>query len=410
MALHATTRRWDDDVDLVAAAGRDGVFFERNGDGLAGRGIAAAWTVDSCTPDALADIQARLAAIGVDDDIDGGIDGTGTGPVAFAALPFDPAGPATFLVPSTVVGRSGNGSRWITTIDGGDDAPAGVDDLVRADAGPRATSFDVRATQDSDEWKGLVAYATSRIAKGEFDKVVLAREVEITADVPIDRVELLTRLRRTFPGCWTFRVGELIGASPEMLVSRTGDMVRAHPMAGTAPRGGDPTTDARLAASLLASAKDRAEHQITIDMVWQALLPFCSYVDSEPEPSVVAVANVQHLASMVEGRLSAPPASVLELVSALHPTPAVAGWPLAPALSHLAEHEPLQRDLYAGAVGWVDAAGNGTWAVAIRSALVRDAVARIFAGVGVVSDSDPELELAETDAKFEAILSAIVRP
>ena len=193
-------------------------------------------------------------------------------------------------------------------------------------------------------------------------------------------------------------------------MSRTGDTVRAHPMAGTTPRGGDPTTDARLAASLLASTKDREEHQITIDMVWDTLLPFSSYVDSEPEPSIVAVANVQHLATMVEGRLSHPPASVLELVAALHPTPAVAGWPLAPALEYIAAHEGIDRDRYAGAVGWVDAAGNGTWAVAIRSAIVEGTTARLFAGVGVVADSDPAAELAETEAKFQAVLSAIVRP
>ena len=145
-------------------------------------------------------------------------------------------------------------------------------------------------------------------------------------------------------------------------------------------------------------------------MVWETLLPFCSYVDSEPEPSVVAVANVQHLAWLVEGRLSQPPASVLELVAALHPTPAVSGWPLAPALEHLAAHEELDRDRYAGAVGWVDAQGNGTWCVGIRSAIVDGPVARLFAGVGVVSDSDPDAELSETDAKFQAVLSAILRP
>lgn len=405
MALSSTTRRIDADVDLLDVAGADGVVFERDRDGVAGRGVAASWTVDSCHPDALADVQARLAAIASDDDV--GV--PGSGPVAFAALPFDPSRPATFVVPATTVGRDNRGTRWITRIDGGEDAPSDLSatDTTRA---PRPASFRVEATQDPEDWKAMVADATARIATGAFDKVVLAREVEITANVAIDRAGLLSRLRGTFPGCWTFGVADLIGASPELLVARSGEVVRAHPMAGTAPRGGDPTTDARLAASLLASTKDRAEHQITIDMVWETLLPFCSYVDSEPEPSVVAVANVQHLASLVEGRLSAPPASVLELVAALHPTPAVAGWPLAPALAHIEAHEPIDRDRYAGAVGWVDAAGNGTWAVGIRSAIVSGTVARIFAGVGVVADSDPESELAETEAKFQAILSAIVRP
>ena len=395
----ARTRRLDADVDLLDVAGADGVVFEKGPDGLAGRGEARRIEIGSLED--LPVVTEALSSIEVDD----AVGRPGTGPVAFAALPFDPAAVAAFVVPEVVVGRAADGSRWITEI-GVSGAPA----AAAEHSSERPRRFTVEAVQDPVEWMETIRYATKRIADGDFEKVVLAREARVTADADIDRSALLRRLRRSFPGCFAFMVGSMVGASPELLVSRTGETVRAHPMAGTAPRGGDPTTDARLAASLLASAKDRAEHQITIDMVWESLLPFCSYVDSEPEPSVVAVANVQHLASMVEGRLSAPPASVLELVAALHPTPAVAGWPLAPALRHIADHEHLDRDRYAGAVGWVDASGNGTWAVGIRSAIVDGAVARLFAGVGVVSDSDPEAELAETDAKFQAVLSAIVRP
>lgn len=404
----ARTRRIDADVDLLDVAGTTGVVFEKGADGLAGRGEALRIEVPSLTPEHLASVQHRLAAIDVDDEIGR----PGTGVVAFAALPFDPTAAAAFVVPSVVVGRAADGARWITTV--GDDHeglpgdPAGL--LAPDDAEPRASRFEVEGVQDVDEWMAVVADATKAIAAGDFDKVVLAREVRVVADAPLPRRALLHRLRRTFPGCFTFAIGSMVGASPELLVSRAGDTVRAHPMAGTAPRGGDPTTDARLAASLLSSTKDRAEHQITIDMVWDTLLPYCSYVDSEPEPSIVAVANVQHLASMVEGRLSHPPASVLDLVAALHPTPAVAGWPVEPALEFIAAHEGIDRDRYAGPVGWLDAAGNGTWAVGIRSAIVDGPVARLFAGVGVVSDSDPEAELAETEAKFQAVLSAIVRP
>jgi isochorismate synthase EntC len=188
--------------------------------------------------------------------------------------------------------------------------------------------------------------------------------------------------------------------------------VRSHPMAGTAPRGGDPTTDQRLAATLLASTKDREEHQITIDMVHDTLLGWCSYLDYEAEPSVVAVANVQHLATLVEGRLSRPAPSVLELVAALHPTPAVAGWPRDRAVRWIVEHEGFDRRRYAGTVGWTDGEGNGTWAVAVRCAeLASDGTeARVFAGNGIVADSDPSAELAETRAKLQALLAAIVRP
>jgi menaquinone-specific isochorismate synthase len=201
-----------------------------------------------------------------------------------------------------------------------------------------------------------------------------------------------------------------VGASPELLVSRAGDVVRSHPMAGTAPRGGDPTSDARLAASLLASSKDRAEHQLTIDMVHDTLLPWCSYLDYEAEPSVVPVANVQHLATLVEGRLSDPAPSVLELVRALHPTPAVCGTPREVARAFIAEHEGFDRGRYAGTVGWVDAHGNGAWAVSIRCASISGATAKVYAGNGIVADSDPSTELAETRSKLQAMLSALVRP
>lgn len=403
----ARTRRIDADVDLLDVAGTQGVVFEKGADGLAGRGEAVRIEIPALTAEHLGDVQDALAAIETDDELGR----PGTGAVAFATLPFDPTAAAAFVVPEVLVGRAADGARWITTVgDGTEPLPAPTELLAGVDAEPRAGRFEVEGVQDAEAWMATVADATKRIAAGDFEKVVLAREVRVTADAPLPRLALLHRLRRAFPGCFTFAVGELVGASPELLVSRSADTVRAHPMAGTAPRGGDPATDARLAAGLLASAKDRAEHQITIDMVWDTLLPFCSYVDSEPEPSIVAVANVQHLATMVEGRLSHPPASVLELVAALHPTPAVAGWPVAPALEYIAAHEGIDRDRYAGPVGWVDAAGNGTWAVGIRSAIVEGAVARLFAGVGVVSDSDPAAELAETEAKFQAVLSAVVRP
>jgi menaquinone-specific isochorismate synthase len=193
-------------------------------------------------------------------------------------------------------------------------------------------------------------------------------------------------------------------------VERQGDVVRAHPMAGTAPRSGDADTDARLASALLASSNTLAEHRHTIDMVHDTLLPWCSYLDEEAEPSIVAMANVQHLATRLEGQLSAPAASVLELVAALHPTPAVGGMPRDAALHLIEEFEDLDRGRYAGPVGWVDTAGNGTWAVGIRSAQLSGHTARLFAGVGVVADSDPETELAETRAKLQTMLGAVIRP
>ena len=307
------------------------------------------------------------------------------------------------------MGRAEDGTRWVTTVS--DDAdPAPVDLVAPRTAPTQPRTYTVAAGRPPEDWCDLVGQATKAMVGGAFAKVVLARLVEVTADRPLDRRAVLDRLRATYPGCHLVGVGGFVAASPELLVSVAGDIVRSHPMAGTAPRGGDPTTDQRLAASLLASAKDRQEHQVTIDMVHDTLLGWCSYLDYEAEPSVVAVANVQHLATLVEGRLSHPAPSVLELVAALHPTPAVAGWPRAEAVAWIADHEGFDRGRYAGTAGWVDATGNGTWAVSVRCAELDGPTARVFAGNGIVADSDPETELAETRAKLQALLSAIVRP
>jgi menaquinone-specific isochorismate synthase len=170
--------------------------------------------------------------------------------------------------------------------------------------------------------------------------------------------------------------------------------------------------DAAIAEALVASTKDQVEHRVVIDVVHDTLLPWCSYLDWEPDPSIIAVANVQHLGTRIEGRLSSPPPNVLELVRALSPTPALGGHPRDKALALIADVEGVQRDRYGGAVGWVDAAGNGTWAVAIRCAEISPdrRRARLHAGGGIVADSDPLAELAETQAKFQAMLSALIRP
>jgi menaquinone-specific isochorismate synthase len=183
-------------------------------------------------------------------------------------------------------------------------------------------------------------------------------------------------------------------------------------LAGTTPRTGDPTTDDRLAEALVGSMKDQTEHRVVIDVVHDTLLPWCSYLDWEPEPSIVRVANVQHLGTRIEGRLSDPRPDVMTLVRALSPTPALGGHPRSEALGLIASVEGLDRGLYGGAVGWTDARGNGTWAVAIRCAALSDdrRRARLMAGGGIVADSDPDAELAETQAKFQAMLSALVRP
>jgi len=418
--LMATTRRIDHPVDLLEAAGAEGLIWQHGGVGFAGRSVALRIPVD----DPVA-AQRALSAIASDDEVGR----PGCGPLAFGALPFDRAATGELAVPAELWGVDADGTRWHTTvapIDGQDCStpnPRASPGRTRTDSGPVTvdaaahpapptgpTSFTVTSTRSPGDWCAAVAAGRDAVLAGRLRKLVLAREVVVRADVALDAAILLRRLRAAYPEAHLFSVEGFVGASPELLVARHDDVVRAYPMAGTVARSGDPTTDARRAAELLSSAKDRQEHQITIDMVHETLLPWCSYLDYEAEPSVVPMANVAHLATRVEGRLSQPAPSVLELVAALHPTPAVGGWPRDTALALIAELEQLDRGRYAGPVGWVDGRGNGAWAVGIRSAELDGPTARLMAGVGVVADSDPDAELAETRAKLQALLSAIIRP
>jgi menaquinone-specific isochorismate synthase len=243
-------------------------------------------------------------------------------------------------------------------------------------------------------------------------KAVIARDIVITSSEAIDIATLLRRLRTSFGSSYRYSLDGFVGASPELLVERRGDSVSRQPKAGTTPRTGDPDTDSRLASELRASEKNQIEHRVVIDMVHDTLLPWCSYLDWQPEPEVVPVANVQHLGTRVEGTLSQPLPHVLELVKALSPTPALGGHPRKEAIDLITRVEGMQRGRYGGAVGWFDREGNGTWAVAIRCAEFSNdrRTARLFAGGGIVAESDPQAELAETQAKFQAMLAAIVRP
>ncbi len=390
--MRAVTRHLDPEVDLNGVARGDGHLFVREGVGLAGRGVAARVAV--------ADAPEVLTAIERDDEV--GL--PGCGPVAFGALPFLPGAPAQLLIPAIVVGKAADGRRWITRIDGAEA------DLETPTPRPRAGGFAVTAGFAPAAFQAAVVAGRDAVRAGHLTKVVLARDVVVEADEDLDIHAILLRLRASFATSYRYSIDGFVGASPELLVSRDGDVVRSHPLAGTAPRTGDPRVDAQLAAQLVASTKDQVEHRIVIEVVRDALLPWCSYLDWEAEPSIVTVANVQHLGTLVEGRLSRPLPNVLELVEALQPTPALGGHPRAEALAMIAELEDFERGRYGGPVGWVDAEGNGQWAVGIRCAEIDGRRARLFAGVGVVADSDPDAELAETQAKLQAMLSAIVRP
>lgn len=383
----------DGEIDLNDIARGDGYLFVRDGVGLAGRGVAARV--------ALADVPALLAAIEHTDEV-GGIH-----PMALGVVPFEAHLPCELVIPRVLVGKAADGRQWVTTIDG-----AEADLTVVPRPSPRAQAFTVAPLTDVDRYLTAVATARDAVRDGALTKAVIAREVAVTSPEPIDVHAVLLRLKATFGSSHRYSVDGFIGASPELLVAVEGNTVRSLPLAGTTPRTGDPETDQRAADELLASEKNQIEHRVVIDMIHDTLLPWCSYLDWEPEPSIIKVANVQHLSTAMEGHLSDPRPNVLELVRALSPTPALGGFPKADALALIAEAEGFVRGNYGGAVGWVNSVGDGTWAVAIRCAQLSDdrRSARLVAGGGIVADSEPLSELAETQAKLQAMLSAIVRP
>ncbi len=410
----STTIRLDRDIDPVTLGARSGLLWHDQRVSLAG--IGEACRIPISRPTGAQHGQVALTALAGPDEVER----PGTGPVGFSAMPFDRTAQAELIVPELVIGRGSEGRRWLTLISESPATSADVDaGLKRVDevlsrrvpAGPDPTTMELTSVVKPEAWKSIVGRAVSEINSGKLNKVVVAREIRLRTDHAIDPAMVIDELRKTFASAILFQVDGFLGASPELLAARTGDVVWAHPLAGTAPRGADAAEDARLAAELLASTKDQWEHRVTIRWLLDTLLPFCSYVDAEPEPTIVTLANLFHLGTRVEGRLSSPPASILELVAALHPTPAVGGDPQDTAIQLIQEIEQAERGLYAGPVGWLDGAGNGAFAVGIRSATVgADNSYTVFSGVGVVGDSDPEAELAETRTKLKAMLGALIRP
>ena len=283
---------------------------------------------------------------------------------------------------------------------------APVSDAVAPD------SFSLRSVRPHEDFLARVRAALGAIATGSLDKVVLAREVLVEANRPFSQRLLLERLRQLHPSCFAFGLDGFVGASPELLCARRGETVLSRPLAGTVGRSGDPEQDTALAQGLMASHKEREEHRIVVDAIAAGLGGLGLTVTVEPLPHLLELRNVVHLATTIEARPGAggEVPGALEIAAGLHPTPAVAGYPRAAAIEYLRAAEGLDRDRYAGPVGWMDAHGDGEWYLGIRSALVRGDEARLIAGVGIVPGSVPELELAETQLKLQALLAAAVRP
>jgi isochorismate synthase len=343
-------------------------------------------------------VESLLADCRDDDDT--------TPAVIVGALPFDENLSVRFVVPESV--------RWGAPCNGmARPAPAADD-----------ATFDVRARPDAAFYLNAVRQAIARIRATDLDKVVLARSLELTRSAPVDVPALVGDLARRNRGAYTFAVDlsahddprgattpalerTLVGASPELLVRRSKLDVLANPLAGSSPRAGQPEEDRRRADALLWSEKDRREHAFAVQGVADALRPFCTRLLVPKEPSLLRTSTMWHLSTQVRGRLRDPAASVLELATALHPTPAVCGTPYDEALATILDLEGLDRGFYAGLVGWSDATGDGEWIVTLRCAEVDEQLIRVFAGAGIVDGSSPEDELAETSAKFQTMLCAL---
>lgn len=419
--------------DLLDVIGQDGFAWIRSGAGFVTAGVAARLPVNS-GPGRLAEaadmVAEALQSITVDGPSPAGENCVpGAGPIAVGALPFDDRTTGSLVVPALIVTRRADGSGWLTTIGPADGRDTGVPSSAanghhvatpgsesgrtakvmnghRATPGPGA-DVALHEAPGRAEWTNSVRRILATIDAGEVRKVVLARELVVEADGQFDRRVILDRLRRSHPSCFTYAAGDFVGASPELLIRRRGTEVSSCPMAGTVRRGDTPEEDEALVAGLRRSVKEAEEHRLLVESVVSALGPVCAGPPTAGEPDVIRFPTVSHLATRVSGVLRDPVPSALALAGRLHPTPAVGGLPRPEALAAIADLEGFDRGLYAGPVGWVDANGDGEWAVALRGAQLDGPRARLVAGAGIVAGSDPDAEWAETEAKLRPMLAAV---
>jgi isochorismate synthase len=431
------------DTDALVARSEMCIVDERLA--LGGWGTAAVLALPAGLTDqgALDRVQAWLAALPHRTSAgpgDGSRGGKEPAVVALGALPFDRSAPGHLVVPGLLVRTLGDGRRWATAVAAGNDWPDPAEVRARAIAmlGPDLPLADAPVPDPPElteipagaGYRAAVTEALARTGRGELAKVVLARTVTARFDAPVTAAAALRRLRAAEPSCTVFAFpladpgdghvggavpGCFLGASPELLVRRQGATVESHPLAGTVGlddgngQGRDGADEA--IGHLLASAKDRVEHRLVVEAVASALGVRCTELSVPDAPSLVRLRSVAHLGTAVRGTLrpeeDGGEPSVLALLAALHPTPAVGGVPLEGALASIAELEASPRGLWAGPVGWVDATGDGQWVIGIRSATVRGAFASLTAGAGIVAGSDPLAELEETTVKLAPVLEAL---
>jgi menaquinone-specific isochorismate synthase len=406
---------------LARLADHSPVAWVRGGEGLAGWGEAARLVIPA-GEDRFTAGEKRLSELFDGAEVRDQVGVPGSGPVAFGSFTFDPTSDGSVLVvPAVVLGRRA-GRSWMTTITAGAtglDAAGDGDRTAPAPGSRPAAGGRVRwhdGSLSAPEWEHAVDTAVARIRAGDLSKVVLARDLYATAPDEIDVRAVLARLAARHPDCWTFSCAGLVGATPELYIRREGAQVSSLVLGGTAPRGGTAAEDQALGSALLASAKNTQEHGYTAADVRAALAPLCRRLDVDDRPWLLRLASLQHLATNVTGLLSAPhPASgnghgypsALAVTAALHPTAAVCGTPAAVAIELIRDLEGMDRGRYAGPVGWIDAHGDGEWGIALRCAELDGRRARLFAGCGIVADSDPAAELAEAQVKFRPMQDAL---
>jgi menaquinone-specific isochorismate synthase len=335
---------------------------------------------------------------------------------AFGALPFDPRAAGEIVIPEMTIVSETEGRSWMTLTGSGQLIAPELPDFLRESSGHECREDDPKATVEGNEsaFTEGVATALAEIDRGTLAKVVLARKVSASFGERIDVERTLRSLERREPTSTVFAVvtldGTFMGASPELLVARTRAEVRSVPLAGTVRLTGDTHSDAIAVARMVESSKENLEHRLVVEAVVAGLAVHCGHIEVPAEPEVVSLRQVAHLATRLCGSLVGDPSrwpSVLELAAALHPTPAVGGFPTKCALDVIREVEPAGRGFYAGPVGWVDSAGDGEFFIGIRSADVHGSSASIYAGAGIVAGSDPYEELAETTVKLETMLGAL---
>jgi menaquinone-specific isochorismate synthase len=390
----------NDDPLLSLLPAEHSVTWLRRDEGLVGWGVAAEIRPKGITRFSDADKwwTETVARARIHDEVNE----PGSGLVCFGSFAFaDDPGDSVLTVPQVVVGRRADRT-WLTLVgdasyDGRSDVAEPPEDIVFSDG-----------AMDGEHWMAVVAEAIRRITGGALGKVVLARDLIATAAGKIDVRWPLSRLAERYPMCWTFHVDGLFGATPEMLVRRERGLVTSRVLAGTIRRTGDDERDLALAAALARSSKDHEEHEYAVRSVADALEPHCSSMIVPETPFVLHLPNVMHLASDVAGVVhDAGTVSSLQLAASLHPSAAVGGTPTTEAVALISEIEGMQRGRYAGPVGWMDTTGDGEWGIALRSAEISGNTERLFAGCGIVADSDPEAELAESQAKLVPVRDSL---